>query len=200
MTSNASEFAAAREAMVESQLRPQGVTDRQVIAAMGSIPREDYVPDEARAIAYTDRIVPLGEGRALAPPAALGALLTELAPVAGERALVVGTATAYSAAVLEAMGVAVTRVEGADAAALEAGDPKNGEYDIILIDGAAGFIPDALVGQLAPQGRLGGGLSEGGVTRLIIGRKAGSAFGYRSIGDAAMPRLPGFTRPSAFTF
>ena len=66
--------------------------------------------------------------------------------------------------------------------------------------GPSQYLPDALVEQLADRGRLGAALIERGVTRLIVGRKAGDAFGYLSIGDLGVPVLPGFTRPRAFTF
>src|SRR5215211_6185483 len=84
------DYAAARQAMVDSQLRPEGVSDPAVIAAMSLVPREQFVPDEQKLLAYIDRSVPLGEGRALPAPAVLGLLLTALAPVRGERALLVG--------------------------------------------------------------------------------------------------------------
>ncbi len=88
------DFQTARRAMIDNQLRPEAVTDGAVLAAMGSIAREDYVPAEARAFAYMDRPIVLGQGRAMMPPAALGRLLGELLPRAGERALVVGRAAA----------------------------------------------------------------------------------------------------------
>jgi len=62
------------------------------------------------------------------------------------------------------------------------------------------FIPDAIVDQLADGGRLGTALVDRGITRLIVGRKAGGAFGYLSIGDSGVPVLSGFIRPKAFTF
>ena len=208
------DFAAARSAMIESQLRPQGVTDPAVLAAMGSVPRERFVPDHSRPRAYVDRAVAIGEGRFLAAPAVLGQLLTEMVPETGQRALVVGAGTGYSAAILAAMGLEVVALESADALArrarklgvkvldgpLEAGHAKAAPYDHILIDGAVELIPDAIVDQLAEGGRLGTALSDRGITRLIVGRKAGGAFGYLSIGDAGVPALPGFTRPRAFTF
>jgi len=208
------DYVAARQAMVDSQLRPQGVNDPAVIEAMSLVPRERFVPDELKPLAYIDRAVPLGEGRALPPPAVLGLLLTALAPLRAERALVVGVATGYSAAVLAEMGIANDAVESSSSLAaaarkngvqvvegtLEAGNPKGGEYDFILIDGAVECIPDALVAQLKDGGRLGGAIFDKGITRLIIGRKAGSGFGYLTVADAATPALPGFQRPQAFTF
>ena len=206
------DYAAARQAMIDSQLRPQGVTDPLVIAAMAAVPREHFVPAEARAIAYSDRSVPLGEGRALAPPAALGMLLEAMLPAAGERALVIGAGTGYSATVLAEMGLMVTALDLADIAhkggggvdrvegALESGHASGAPYDLILIDGAVEAIPDAITGQLADGGRLGAALIENGICRLVVGCKSGAAFGYRSIGDAGYPPLPGFARPRAFNF
>ena len=98
------DFAAARTAMVESQLRPQGVTDPAVIQAMSTVAREKFLPPETRPLAYVDRAVLMGDGRFLPAPAVLGSLLTQMMPVAGHRALVVGAGTGYSAAVLKAMG------------------------------------------------------------------------------------------------
>jgi protein-L-isoaspartate(D-aspartate) O-methyltransferase len=83
---------------------------------------------------------------------------------------------------------------------LEAGHKKDAPYDQILIDGGVEFIPEAIVAQLTEGGRLGTALADRGVTRLIVGRKSGGAFGHLSIGDAGVPVLPGFIRPQAFTF
>ena len=206
-------YSDARLAMIDNQLRPQGVTDAALLAAMGSVARENFVPPNARPLAYSDRAVPLGGGRFLGAPAALGQLLEDIAPEPGERALVIGGG-GYSAAVLGAMGVDTTLVEeGPELAAsarvngiatvegaLAGGHTKGGPFDIILIDGAVEYIPDALVAQLADGGRLGAALADRSVTRLVVGRKSGKAFGLLSVGDGGMPPLPGFARPPAFTF
>ena len=208
------DFAAAREAMVENQLRPQGVTDPAVLAAMGRVRRENFLPSHTRPLAYADRAVAIGNGRFLSAPAVLGQLLTQMMPEGGQRALVVGAGTGYSAAVLADMGLEVTALEsdpgllasgreqGVEVieAPLEGGYAAGSPYDHILIDGAVEFIPDAIVDQLADGGRLGTALVDRGITRLVVGRKAGGAFGYLSIGDAGVPALPGFSRPKAFTF
>ena len=208
------DFGAAREAMVESQLRPQGVTDPVVLDAMRSVPREKFLPSHTRPLAYVDRAVAMGEGRFLPAPAVLGQLLTRMMPEPGRAALVVGAGTGYSAAVLAAIGLEVTALESDPALAaearaqgirlvegpLEAGHAEAAPYDQILIDGAVEYVPDAIIDQLANGGRLGGALVDRGVTRLIVGRKAGGAFGYLSVGDAGVPALPGFSRPKSFTF
>jgi protein-L-isoaspartate(D-aspartate) O-methyltransferase len=208
------DFAAARAAMIESQLRPQGVTDPLVIAAMGKVAREDFLPAETRPLAYVDRAVSMGEGRYLPAPAVLGSLLTQMMPVRGQRALVVGSGTGYSAAVLQAMGLSVIALESSPPLAaaarakgietaegpLEAGWKRSAPYDQILIDGAVEYIPEQIVEQLANGGRLGTALLDRGISRLVVGRKAGGAFGYLSLTDAGAPALPGFTRPTTFTF
>jgi protein-L-isoaspartate(D-aspartate) O-methyltransferase len=208
------DFAAARAAMVENQLRPQGVTHPAVLGAMGMVERENFLPAEIRPLAYVDRAVPMGDDRFLPAPAVLGALLSQMMPVPGQRALVVGAGTGYSAAVLKTMGLSVVALESSVSLAamardngvetvegpLEAGWKKGAPYDQILIDGAVELIPDAIVEQLANGGRLGAALTDRGVTRLVVGRKAGEAFGYLSLTDAGVPALPGFARPKAFTF
>ncbi len=105
------DFSLARRTMVDNQLRPEGVTDRGVLAAMSTVARERFVPQSARALAYFDRPLRIAEGRAMMPPAALGRLLSELAPKPGEKALVVGSATGYSAALLGAIGIDVVALE-----------------------------------------------------------------------------------------
>jgi protein-L-isoaspartate(D-aspartate) O-methyltransferase len=208
------DFAAAREAMVESQLRPQGVTDPAVLDAMRRIPRENFLPSHTRPLAYVDRAVGIGEGRFLAAPAVLGQLLTQMMLTSGQRALIVGAGTGYSAAVLGVMGLEVVALESdAELAAaarrnkikvtegpLEEGWPGGAPFGQILIDGAVEYIPDAIIDQLADGGRLGAAIADRGITRLAIGRKAGDAFGTLSVGDAGVPALPGFQRPRAFTF
>jgi protein-L-isoaspartate(D-aspartate) O-methyltransferase len=208
------DFAAARAAMVENQLRPLGVTDRLVLDAMGKVEREHFLPDHSRPLAYVDRAVAIGHGRFLPAPAVLGQLLTQMKPEPGPRALVVGAGTGYSAAVLARIGLDVVALEcetdlvgrarelGVDAVAgpLPAGHAKGAPYDQILIDGAVGHLPEPLIRQLDEGGRLGAPLVERGITRLIVGRKAGGAFGYLSVADAGVPPLPGFIAPRAFTF
>jgi len=170
----------------------------------------DLYPD----IDYWYRAVAIGPGRFLAAPAVLGQLLTQMMPSRGQRALVVGAGTGYSAAVLQAIGLGVTALESDKELAAAARDrgigvvegplpqgwPDGAPYDQILIDGAVEHIPDAIVAQLADGGRLGVAIADRGITRLVVGRKAGEAFGTLSIGDAGVPALPGFQRPRAFSF
>lgn len=208
-----------RRAMVASQLRTNAVSDPRVVAAMARVPRERFVSEDRRSLAYVDIAVPLGHGRALSPPMVLGRLLTEAQPVAGDHALVVGAATGYAAAVLAALVSSVVALEEDAALAQRARELLAGEtgvtlvegplpqgwaaaapYDLILIDGAVEQISPALVAQLAPQGRLVAAIVERGVTRLAVGRRAGGDFAMAAFVDAAAPILPGFEPVVGFRF
>ena len=188
------DFSLARRTMVDSQLRPQAVTDRAVLAAMGSVPREDHVPAAARAFAYFDRSIALDGGRRLMPPAAIGRLLSAIAPRAGERALIVAPAGGYSRALLEQIGLMVDTVEGPSMADLD------GPYDVVLIDGAVDRFPAAVTALMGPQARIGGALREAGVSRLVIGQAAQGHVGLRTLVDADVAPIAAFDRPASFTF
>jgi protein-L-isoaspartate(D-aspartate) O-methyltransferase len=208
------DFSLARRVMVDNQLRPQGVTDRGVLAAMGRLERERFVPEAGRALAYFDRPLPIGEDRAMMPLAALGRLLSESAPRPGQRALVIGSGTGYSAAILKEIGLDVIALEADEALAAAAsaagvetivgdlaeGWAKGAPYDLILLDGAVEEIPAPLGKQLAADGVIAGAIVDRGVTRLVIGRCVNGAIGLRSIADSDVEPLPGFERPRAFTF
>lgn len=200
--------------MVDSQLRTSDVNDPRVIAAMMAIPREAFVPSERRSMAYVDRPVPLARGRALNSPLATGRMLTEAAVKAGDKVLLIGAASGYTAKILGEMGAVVTAIEedaalvqtanGAGIAVTQApmaeGAAQGAPYDLIMIDGLVEQIPHALIDQLAEGGRLVTGLLDGGVSRLCMGRKAGGAFGCVRVADIEMPALPGFALPARFTF
>lgn len=212
-------FEAMRRAMVESQLRTTGVADPRVVAAMAAVPRERFVPDERRATAYVDRPVPLGHGRELNLPEATGKLLATARVETGDRVLLIGAASGYTAAVLamltadvvaleeEPALIALARAALAEAAGvrlvegpLAAGWPGDAPYDLIIIDGAVEQVPDAVVGQLVDGGRLVCGLVDDGVVRLALGRRAAHSFGVDLFADCEAPLLPGFARPKTFTF
>ena len=188
------DFSVARRAMVDSQLRPQAVTDAAVLDAMGAVPREQYVPDGARDFAYVDRSVMLDGGRRLMPPAAIGRLLSELAPRPGERALLVAPAGGYARALLEAIGLTVDSVDGPGIGTAA------GPYDLILFDGAVDRFPPAFAALLGSVGRIGGAISTSSVSRIMIGQVAGGSLGLRPIVDADIAPIAAFERPQAFSF
>jgi protein-L-isoaspartate(D-aspartate) O-methyltransferase len=211
-------FEPMRRAMVASQLRTTGVNDPRVVAAMGEVARERFVPEERAALAYADALVPLGGGRALNPPMALGRMLTEAQLKGDERALVIGAATGYSAALLARLAGAVVALEEDEAlaafakralagtgavvakGALARGHAKGAPYDFILIDGAVEHLPRTIVDQAADGGRISLALLDRGVTRLALGRVVAGAFGVTIYADAEAAVLPGFEKPRGFTF
>jgi protein-L-isoaspartate(D-aspartate) O-methyltransferase len=213
------DYAQMRRAMVDSQLRTNAVNDPAVIAALLAVPREQFAPRERQATCYIDRAIPLGEARALNPPLTTARLLAALAISPGESVLLVGAATGYAAALLLEVGAHVTALESdgvllaqarialADAphlsfvdGALNAGWAAAAPYAAILIDGAVAQVSPALIGQLADGGRLATGLDDRGVTRLALGRKAGTGFGLTDFVDAEAVLLPGFAIPAQFHF
>ena len=211
-------FEQMRRAMVASSLRTTGINDPRVLAAIGAVPRERFVPEGRAPAAYADVLVPLVDGRELNSPLSLGRMLNEASPQEGERALVIGAATGYAAAVLERMvgsvvaieddkrlieaargALSATRVELVKAPLTEGYRP-GAPYDLILIDGAVEFVPQAIIDQLVDGGRLVTALLDRGVTRIAIGRRSGDAFGMAPIADSASAILPGFIKPKTFSF
>jgi protein-L-isoaspartate(D-aspartate) O-methyltransferase len=182
------DFAASRLSMVESQLRPNEVTDPRLLAAMRTLPRELFVPERLRPLAYIDEaleIFPSIDGapaRYLLSPMVLARLIQLAAPEPGDAVLDVGCATGYSTAVLAKLARAVTGLEpepelaGAARDALRrlgignadivegplaAGHQTGAPYDVILLNGRVPELPEALSGQLKESGRLAAVLPTG---------------------------------------
>ena len=213
------DFQAMRRAMVDSQLRTNAVNDPRVTAVIETVAREAFVPADRRAMAYIDRAVPLTGGRALNPPLVTARLIVEAGIAADDKVLVVGAASGYAAAIVAGLAAHVVALEsdaGLASAAkaqlkpltnvtvvtgdLAKGHAKGAPYDVILVDGVIGHIPDALVRQLADKGRLAAAVAQDGVSRLCVGYKSGDAFGLSPVMDADAVVLPGFDQPRGFTF
>jgi protein-L-isoaspartate(D-aspartate) O-methyltransferase len=205
------DFDQLRRAMVSNQLRTNRVTDAAVLAAMDVVPRERFVSEDQAGVAYRDITVPLGEGRALNPPIATGRLLNAARPQAGERVLVIGSATGYVAALLEEMGCIVTALEQAPSLIARAtvttvegplaeGWPDAAPYDLIYIDGAVEQVSQAIIDQLVDNGRLVGAIVERGVSRLVFGRRVAGGFGLDAFADVEAAPLPGFAPAPVFSF
>lgn len=219
MLNDPATFETMRHAMVASQLRTNAVNDARVVAAMARVPREAFLPEDIRRFAYRDTGIPLGDTRWLNAPIATGRLLTQAGVRATDHVLLIGAATGYTAAVLAELAADVVAVESdATLAAmartslagrtgirvvegpLAAGAADGAPYDLLLIDGAIEALPDALVAQLHPEGRIATGLVDRGVTRLAAGRRSEGGFGLNDFADVECVVLPGFERPRAFTF
>ena len=186
----------ARRAMIDSQLRTSGVNEPWVLAAMARVPRENYVPQAARAAAYIDRAVPLGEGRFLAAPLFQGRTLAEARPTAEDKALLVGDGQGYLAALL---GPLVGSLDALDPSAATTAKGE-GAYTLIVIDGAIEELPAALAAQLAEGGRIVTGLVLRGVTRLAAGRKAMGEVALLPLAEIGIPALPEFAAPKRWSF
>jgi len=192
------DFAAARAAMVDSQLRTNAVDNPQLVAAMRIVPREAFVPASHRAVAYIDRAIPLDGGRALNPPMTTALLLDAAEIGDGDHVLIVGDATGYAAAIAAHLTGNMTELDSE--AALAGQFPDGLRYDAIVIDGAVEAVPDNLVALLAPSGRMAAGVVEHGVTRLAVGRKGGHGFALIPFVDTEVVVLPAFARPKEFVF
>lgn len=186
---------AARRAMIDSQLRTSGVNEPWVLEAMNAVPREDFVPRGARAAAYTDRAVPLGNGRFLAAPLVQGRMLGEAKPGPDDKALIVSASGGYLAALVRPL---VGALEVKDVG--DVGKLKQGAYSLILIDGAIEELPAGIAAALAEGGRIVGGLVTRGVTRLAVGTKAGGAVSWLSLAEIGIPVLPEFAAPRRWSF
>lgn len=186
---------AARRAMIDSQLRTSGVNEPWVLAAMASVPREDFVPAAMRSAAYIDRAIPLENGRSLAAPLVQGKMLAEAAPKPADKALLVGDGAGYLAALLRPLVGTLDAVDPADASSAGAGD-----YSLIVIDGAVEVLPDALAARLAEGGRIVTGQVLRGVSRLAVGRKVGTEVSLLPLAELGIPILPEFAAPKRWSF
>jgi protein-L-isoaspartate(D-aspartate) O-methyltransferase len=209
---SATSSADLRQTMIDSQLRTVGINDAALLHAFDSVLREHFMPAAMAGLAYCDAAIEVVPGRWLLEPLVLGLLLLNARVVPGERVLVIGAATGYSAAIVARLGAVVTALESdlalVEAAgfpmtigALAAGWPDSAPYDLILFEGAIEFVPPAIAAQLAPAGRAAAVVRRGSVASahagpvLPDGRIGGLAF----LEVAARP-LPGFARPRAFAF
>ncbi len=212
-------FKQMRKAMVVSQLRTTEVSDPHVIAAMSHIAREDFVPAAQRSFAYADRGVQIDEGRALNAPLTTGRLLNVAHVTKADNVLLIGAATGYTAAVLAPLAGSVTAVEqnaklaamakknlaGVDNVKVETGSHADGwnasaPYSVIVVDGLVEQIPQTLIDQLSPDGRIVASILHDGVPRLALGRTAGGHVGYQYFADGGGCPLPGFEIAKSFKF
>jgi len=215
------DMAAARRNMVASQVRANDVTDLRIQDAMGELPRELFVPQAVRSIAYASESLPLGRGRGLMEPRNFAKLAHAARIKHTEVVLIIGAGTGYGAAVLARLADTVVALEedqamareantllvnvGADNAALVTGPlvqgcPDQAPFDVIFIEGAVETIPETLFAQLKEHGRLATIVVEHGVGKARIYTKAGGVMSARTVFDGMAPLLPGFAREREFTF
>ncbi len=216
------DYAAARLNMVESQVRTNKVTDPAILAAMLEIPRERFLPDAMRGVAYVDEDIPIGDGRYLLEPMVHARLLQTAAIEPGDNVLEIGSGLGYGAALLDRLAARVVALESAPALAaaatrllaevgaarvkvvqgpLDAGWPAAAPYRAIVLAGAVQRIPPAIEAQLAEGGRMVAVVTppgEPGKATLI--QRIGGVIARRVVFDAASALLPGFALEPGFVF
>jgi protein-L-isoaspartate(D-aspartate) O-methyltransferase len=218
-------FSTARQKMVDGQVRPSDVTDNRIIDAMLEVPREAFVPESLRAMAYLDLDLDVsGTGSAkcfLIKPVVIAKMLQAAEIKQGDNVLVAGCATGYAAAVAAKLAGQVTAAEADPSQAAKAGDilaqlglgnvkmvaapaaegvPANAPYDVIVLDGATEIVPEGLYRQLKDGGRLVGVFAMTQPPRAMIVTRSHGDFGNRALFDAVAPVLPGLERVPAFVF
>ena len=220
-----SDFSTARQKMVDGQVRPSDVTDLRIIDAMIAVPRELFVPESRRALAYLDLNLEVGDSaspkRFLVKPAVIAKMLQAADIRSTDIVLVAGCATGYSAALAAKLAGRVIATEGDPSLAARAadllvtlgcpnvtvcnaaaadGDPSNAPYDVIVLDGATEVTPDRLYRQLREGGRLVAVFAMGLPQRAVVVTHSHADFGTRALFDTTAPVLPGLERAPAFVF
>jgi protein-L-isoaspartate(D-aspartate) O-methyltransferase len=219
-------FSTARQNMVDGQVRPSDVTDLRIVDAMLAVPRELFVPESKRALAYLDLDLDVSEGGGargfLIKPVVTAKMLQAANIGDTDSVLVAGCATGYTAALVAHLTTGpVTATEADPTLAAKArdalaglglervtvrtgdvaeGDSAHAPYDVIVLDGATEIIPDRLYGQLRDGGRLVGVFAQTRPPRAMIVTRSHHEFGNRALFDASVPVLPGLERRPAFVF
>ena len=221
---DAAAYAAQRLNMVDSQVRPSDVTDRRIIRAMGSVPREAFVPGGLKAIAYMDNPITLERGpngRSLMEPRLFAKLVQAAEIPDSGRVLEIGSGTGYGLAVLVAMGCKVVGIEenaefvaaaqtafanaGVSGAEVKSGtfakgSPVDGPFDAIIFSGSVPSIPPALFDQLKNGARLVAVTGNSPGSKAVVWVRSGTSFSQRDAFDATAAPLPGFARAAQFVF
>jgi protein-L-isoaspartate(D-aspartate) O-methyltransferase len=213
-------FAAARHNMVESQVRPNGITDHRIIDAMSEVKREDFVPAERKTIAYLDEDVQLKEGRYLIEPMAFARMIHLALIKPTDRVLVVGAGTGYGAKIISKLTKSVVALEcdpelaalarqflaGDDRIVVVEGNLAEGHaagapYDVIIVEGRIAAMPESLFAQLANEGRIVAAVGNTDVSKMQIATLMDGHRSSRSAFDVSVALLPGFVvEKAAFVF
>ncbi|NQU57622.1 MAG: protein-L-isoaspartate O-methyltransferase [Rhodospirillales bacterium] len=215
------DYATARHNMVESQIRPNRITDPLIMDALANLPREAFVPKALQGIAYIDEAIDIGEGRYLMETWVLARLLQAAEVQPDDVALLVGCGSGYEAAVLASLASTVVALETIESLAKQAnevlsslsidtvavvegglarGYGRQAPYDVIFINGAVPAIPERFGEQLAEGGRMVSIVGHGALGKGTLMTRYGGVVTSRTFFDASTPDLPGFEQDSAFSF
>ena len=215
------DYAAARRHMVDSQIRPNRVTDERIMEAMERIPRERFVPPALKGVAYVDEDIEIAPGRYLMEPQVLARMIQAAAIEPTDAVLEIGCATGYASAVLAQLAESVVAVDNNAAlaekatatlaeldltnvavveGALDDDYSHQGPFDLVFVDGAVERLPDNWIKALGDGGRLVCVEIINGVGRAVLYSKVAGVPGRRILFDARTPVLAGFERAPAFVF
>jgi len=213
-------FEQARFNMIEQQIRPWEVLDPRVLEVLATVPREDFVPERYRKLAFSDLALPIGHGQAMMPPALEGRLLQAVAPQPTDHVLEIGTGSGFLTACLARLAARVESVEifddlrlsaaaklhrhGIDNVALHYGDgahgwPAGGRYDVIVLTGSVPEIPPSYLSQLNLGGRLFAVTGDSPVMAAeLVTRASDDQWAWESLFETDLPRLLNAERPPGF--
>lgn len=219
------DYSEQRQKMVDCQLRTTDINNASILLAMGSVPREKFVPAAVQTLAYIDDDVRLsqsgGHARYLIEPSPFAKLLQLAELSENDVVLDIGTGSGYSAAVLSILAGSVIAVEsdtalaesavetltelGYDSAVVVEGPLTDGyaseaPYDVIFLNGAVDEVPEKLVSQLKDDGRIVGVLGRGNTGMATVWTKSNGSLIARHAFNNSVPALPGFEREAAFEF
>lgn len=208
-SANAEKFAKQRQIMVDDQLRGRGIADQRVLAAMGKVPREMFIPEHRRRFAYDDSALSIGEGQTISQPYMVAKMLELLACEPSHRVLEVGGGSGYQAALLGELAAEVYAIEIIQALAdraqrvleelgynnvhIVAGDGTLGyqsaaPYDRIIVAAAAPQVPQPLTDQLVEGARLVAPVGSRGAQSCVVADKQGGELSVqKSIGCIFVP-------------
>jgi protein-L-isoaspartate(D-aspartate) O-methyltransferase len=215
------DFEAARRKMVDNQIRTRDVTAHSVLQAFLTVPREYFVPEKAKTLAYIDTDIQIAPGRCLLDASSLAKLLQLVAPSKDDAVLEVGAASGYVSALLGELAGSVVALECDDALAaqathnlaslgygnvvvtkgdLEKGCPERAPFDVIFFSGSVEEVPAALVDQLSDGGRLVAVVGYGNAAQAILMVREQGLLSQSSHFNLSVAPLPGFRRAKEFVF
>jgi protein-L-isoaspartate(D-aspartate) O-methyltransferase len=198
--------------MVERQLRRRGISDERVLAAMGEVPREEFVPEDQRRRAYADSALPIGSGQTISQPWIVAAICQALELRGTEKVMEIGTGSGYSACVLAQLAAEVVTIERHSELAEEAaqrlsrlgfegvevvvgdgtrGLPDRAPFEAIAVHATAPEPPPSLLKQLTAGGRLVVPIASRGADMLTLFRSANGEFRTEVIGPCRFVPLIG---------
>jgi protein-L-isoaspartate(D-aspartate) O-methyltransferase len=196
------DLASHRERMVKEQLMARGIQDTRVLAAMGKVPREEFVPDDLRRSSYSDHPLPIGHNQTISQPFIVAFMTEKLRPQPKDRILEIGTGSGYQAAILAELAAEVFSIEIVEPLGKRARDtlerlryknvsvkigdgykgwPEHAPFDSVIVTCAPDHVPQPLVDQLKENGRMIIPVGVGDAQELVLLEKEAGKMRRRSV-------------------